>query len=180
MLVAALNVGLWGYLNRPVHIADWHGDIGGVAFNPFQRYQDPIKQLYPSESELDGDIRLLSRYTKRLRTYSSVENPQIPRIAKFYGMTVMAGAWIEGRAERNERELSALIALSRKNDNINRAIVGNEVILRGDLSVKDLINYLDRARAQLKIPVSTAEPLDTWQRHPELAAHVDFITVHIL
>jgi exo-beta-1,3-glucanase (GH17 family)/cellulose synthase/poly-beta-1,6-N-acetylglucosamine synthase-like glycosyltransferase len=180
VLVASLNVGLWAFLNRPVHIADWQGEIGGFAYNPSQRYQDPTKLIFPSEAELDSDIRLLSLYTRRLRTYSSAENPQIPRIAKFYGMSIMAGAWIEGRAERNERELSALIALSRKNDNIDRAIVGNEVILRGDLSVKDLINYLDRARAQLKIPVSTAEPLDTWQRHPELAQHVDFITVHIL
>jgi exo-beta-1,3-glucanase (GH17 family)/glycosyltransferase involved in cell wall biosynthesis len=180
LLVAALNVGLWGFLNRPAQIADWRGDIGGLAFNPSQRYQDPTKQIFPSEGELDGDIRMLSQFSKRLRTYSSAENPQIPRIAKFYGMTVMAGAWIEGRAERNDRELAALIALSRKNDNIDRAIVGNEVILRGDIGVTALISYLDRARAQLKIPVSTAEPLDTWQRHPELAQHVDFITVHIL
>ena len=180
LLVAALNVGLWGFLNRPVHIADWHGDIGGFAFNPSQRYQDPTRQIFPNEIELDGDIRLLSNYTKRLRTYSSAENPQIPRIAKFYGMRVMAGAWIEGRAERNERELAALFALARKNDNIERAIIGNEVILRGDLSARQLITYIDRARAQLRIPVSTAEPLDSWQRNPDLIRHVDFVTVHIL
>ena len=180
LLVAAANVGLWAFLNRPVQIADWRGDIYGLAFNPSQRYQDPTKQLFPSESELDGDIRLLSQYTKRLRTYSSLENPTIPRLANFYGVRVMAGAWIEGRSERNERELAALIALARKNANIDRAIVGNEVILRGDLPVRDLIGYIDRARAQLKIPVSTAEPLDTWQRNPELIRHVDFVAVHIL
>src|SRR5690606_13932083 len=88
--------------------------------------------------------------------------------------------WIEGRAERNENELAALIALARKYDNIDRAIVGNEVILRGELGVRALIAYIDRARAQLRIPVSTAEPLDTWQRNPELIRHVDFVTVHIL
>ena len=180
LLVATLNVGLWAFLNRPVQIADWTGEIGGFAFNPFQRYQDPIRQIYPSESELDSDIRLLSRYSRRLRTYSSVENPQIPRIARFYGMKVMAGAWIEGRAERNENELEALIALANKYDNIDRVIVGNEVILRGEIGVRALSAYLDRARAQLKVPVSTAEPLDTWQRNPELIRHVDFVTVHIL
>lgn len=180
LLVATLNIGLWAFLNRPVHIADWHGKIGGLAFNPFQRYQDPTREIFPDEADIDSDIRLLSRYSDRLRTYSSVENPQIPRIAKFYGMRVMAGAWIEGRAERNERELAALIALARKYDNIERAIVGNEVILRGDTSLRTLISYIDRARAQLRIPVSTAEPLDTWQRNPELIRHVDFVTVHIL
>jgi exo-beta-1,3-glucanase (GH17 family)/cellulose synthase/poly-beta-1,6-N-acetylglucosamine synthase-like glycosyltransferase len=180
VLVAALNVGLWAFLNRPVDIADWRGEVGGFAFNPSQRYQDPTRLLFPSAAELDGDIRLLSRYTKRLRTYSSAENPQIPRIAKFYGMSVMAGAWIEGRAERNERELAAVIALAQKNDNVERVIIGNEVILRGDLGPRALIGYLDRARAHLKVPVSTAEPLDSWQRNPELIRHVDFVTVHIL
>ncbi len=63
LLVAAANVGLWAFLNRPVQIADWRGDIHGLAFNPSQRYQDPTKQLFPSESELDGDIRLLSQYS---------------------------------------------------------------------------------------------------------------------
>ncbi|WP_291226321.1 glycosyltransferase [Dokdonella sp.] len=180
VLVAVANIGLWAFINRPVHITDWHGKVGGFAYNPSQRYQDPTKFIFPSESELDSDIRMLSRYTQRLRTYSSYENPQIPRIARLYGMTVMAGAWIEGRAERNERELSALIALARKNDNIDRVIIGNEVILRGDLPVRDLIAYIDRARAQLHVPVSTAEPLDTWQRNPDLVRHVDFVTVHIL
>lgn len=69
LLVALANIGLWAFLNRPAHIADWRGDIGGLAYNPSQRYQDPTKLIFPSEAELDGDIRLLSRYTKRLRTY---------------------------------------------------------------------------------------------------------------
>ncbi|MET0230940.1 MAG: glycosyltransferase, partial [Rhodanobacteraceae bacterium] len=180
LTVAALNVGLWGYLNRPVHIADWHGDIGGLAYNPAQRYQDPTRGIFPNEAELAGDIRLLSRYTKRLRTYQSTETPQVPRLARIYGMTVMGGAWLDQRADNNERELEGLIALSRKYDNIDRAIVGNETVLLGNLSAQQLIGYLDRARAQMKIPVSTAEPLDTWQRHPELIRHVDFVTVHIL
>ncbi len=180
ILVALLNVALWAYLNRPVEVADWHGPIGGLAFNPSQRHQDPTRGLFPSEAELTSDIRLLAHYTKRLRTYSSAENPQIPRIAAAYGMQVMAGAWIEGRAERNESELAALIALTRKNANIDRVIVGNEVILRGELGPRALAAYLDRARAQLDVPVSTAEPLDTWQRNPELIRHVDFVTLHVL
>lgn len=180
LLVAALNVGLWAFVNRPVHIADWEGRISGLAYNPSQRWQDPTRLMFPDSAELESDIRLLATMTPRIRTYSSAENPEVPRIAARHGMRVLAGAWIEGRAGRNERELEALIALANKNPNIERAIVGNEVLLRGDIGVRALTAYLDRARAQMKIPVSTAEPLDTWQRFPELADHVDFITVHIL
>ncbi|MFO1507382.1 MAG: glycosyltransferase [Lysobacterales bacterium] len=180
ILVALLNVGMWAYLERPVAVPDWRGDVGGFAFSAFQRYEDPTKGLFPSETELAGDIALLSKYTHRIRTYSSLESPQIPRLAQLYGMTVAQGAWLDRRLDHNDRELAALFALSRKYGNIKRAIVGNETILLGNLDVDQLIGYLDRARAHLDIPVSTAEPLDTWQRHPELARHVDFITVHIL
>ncbi|MCB1574814.1 MAG: glycosyltransferase, partial [Xanthomonadales bacterium] len=178
--IAALNFGLWAFLNRPMQVPDWSGRVEGMAFSAFQRYQDPTKDLFPSEAELASDIRLLSQHTKRLRTYSSVESPQIPRLAAFYDMEVMAGAWIDKRMRNNEAELEALVALSRKHENITRAMVGNETILRGDVSVDQLIAYIDRARAQLKIPVSTAEPFFVWERNPKLADHVDFISVHLL
>jgi exo-beta-1,3-glucanase (GH17 family)/glycosyltransferase involved in cell wall biosynthesis len=180
LLVAAANFGLWAWLNRPVAIADWTGKIEGFAFSAFQRYQDPTRDSFPTEAELAGDIRMLSRYTKSLRTYSSLESAQIPRLARFYGLDVMAGAWIDRRLDNNERELAALIALSAKYDNIDRALVGNETILRGDVGIDALIGYLDRARAHVDIPISTAEPFYVWQRNPELAEHVDFITVHLL
>lgn len=180
LVVAGLNFGLWAFLNRPVQIADWTGRVEGFAFSAFQRYQDPTKGLFPSESELAADIRLMSKYAKRLRTYSSIESPQIPRIADFYGMEVMSGAWLDRRLRKNDEEVEGLIALSRKHANITRAMVGNESILRGDLSIDQLIGYLDRARAQLKIPVSTAEPFFVWERNPELVRHVDFISVHLL
>jgi cellulose synthase/poly-beta-1,6-N-acetylglucosamine synthase-like glycosyltransferase len=61
-----------------------------------------------------------------------------------------------------------------------RVIVGNEVLLRGDIPIQELIGYLDRARAAIDIPVSTAEPPFIWKKHPELVKHVDFITVHLL
>ena len=89
--VAALNFGLWAFLNRPTQIDDWSGRVEGMAFSAFQRYQDPTRNLFPSESELASDIRMLSRHTKRLRTYSSLESPQIPRLAAFYDMEVMSG-----------------------------------------------------------------------------------------
>jgi exo-beta-1,3-glucanase (GH17 family)/cellulose synthase/poly-beta-1,6-N-acetylglucosamine synthase-like glycosyltransferase len=180
LVVAALNFGLWAVLNRPVHVADWKGQVAGFAFSAFQRYQDPTRDIFPTEEELASDIRMLSHYTSQLRTYSSLESPEIPRLARFYNMKVMEGAWLDRRARHNDEELAGLIALSRKYDNINRAIVGNETILRGDVSVPELIGYLDRARAHLDIPVSTAEPFFVWQRNPDLVQHVDFITVHLL
>lgn len=180
LLIAILNFLLWGWLNRPTPIADWSGPIGGFAYSAFQRHGDPTKNIFPTENDLAADVRLLASQSRRLRTYSSLENPQVPRLARLHGMEVMQGAWLDRRVDRNEREIEALVALSGKYDNIKRTIVGNEVLLRADMSVDDLVGYIDRARAKLNVPVSTAEPMFVWLRYPKLAQHVDFITIHLL
>ncbi|WP_242512283.1 glycosyltransferase family 2 protein [Pseudolysobacter antarcticus] len=180
LLVAGLNFALWAVVNRPVQVPDWTGKIKGMAVNWFQRYQSPIKHIYADEADIESDIKLLSQYTSHLRTYTSTEAPSVPRLAAKYGMTVLAGAWLDRRAENSELELQAMIDSARQNKNIDRVIVGNETLLRQDLSPNELIGYLDRARAALKQPVSTAEPVGIWLRNPKLVKHVDFITVHLL
>ncbi|HEX7111521.1 MAG TPA: glycosyltransferase, partial [Mizugakiibacter sp.] len=179
-LVAALNFGLWWWTNRPTAVVDWDGPVGGFAFSAFQRYQSPFTDSYPNVAELASDIGLLSKYTHRLRTYSTLDNPEIPRLARDAGLQLLAGAWLDRRWEHNERELAALVAASRRYPNIHRVMVGNEVLLRNDMTPAQLMAYLDRARAAIRQPVSTAEPWHIWMKYPELADHVDYITVHLL
>ena len=180
LIVAAMNIGLWWWGNLPHGPEDWHGKIGGFALSAFQRYQSPLKSDFPSDDEIDRDLKLLSGYTDRVRTYSMLQNPQVPRLAEREGLQVMAGAWIDRRLDNNQHELDTLIAQARRYPGtINRVIVGNEVLLRNDISPEDLMVYLDRARAQLHQPVSTAEPWHIWEKYPELVRHVDFITVHL-
>ena len=180
LIVAAMNIGLWWWSNLPHGPEDWKGPIGGFALSAFQRYQNPLKNDFPSEDEIEGDLKLLSRYTSRIRTYSTLQNPQVYRLAERDGLEVLAGAWIDRRLDNNELELEALIAQARRYPNaITRVIVGNEVLFRGDVTPEQLMAYADRARAALKQPVSIAEPWHIWARYPELADHVDFITVHL-
>lgn len=179
-LVLAANLAGWQLAHRPVDVPDWNGPVGGFAYSIFQRDQSPLEGRYPSESEIAADLALLARHTGRIRTYASAEQPALPRLAKAHGLELTAGAWLDRRRENNEAELAALVAAARQYDNVRRAIVGNEVLLRGDLTPGQLIGYLDRARRQLDVPVSTAEPWHVWLKHPELAGHVDFITVHLL
>ena len=147
VVVGGLNFALWKLLNPPTQPPNWSGKLGGFAYAPYQRYQDPNKGIYPTLSEVDNDIKLMARHSDRLRTYAALENPAIPAIAKKYGMTVMAGAWLDHRDQHNEDEIAALIDSVRKNDNIKRLIVGNEVLLRNDMGVTSLIGYIDRVRA---------------------------------
>jgi exo-beta-1,3-glucanase (GH17 family)/cellulose synthase/poly-beta-1,6-N-acetylglucosamine synthase-like glycosyltransferase len=179
-LVAALNFGLWAMNNRPRDLPGWKARVEGVAYSAFQRDQSPIEGRFPSTEEIEADIQLLSRFALRLRTYASNESPQIPGLAQRYGMKMTAGAWIDSRRDNNQVEINALVRAAREHSNIDGAIVGNEVLHRGDLPVKELILLLDQSRKRLQIPVSTAEPWHQWLRYPELAEHVDYITVHLL
>ncbi len=180
LVVASMNIGLWWWGNLPHGPEDWHGKIGGMALSVFQRYQSPLKNDFPTDQQIDSDLRLVSRYTSHVRTYSMLQNPQLPRLAEKEGLKVMAGAWIDRRLDNNEKEIAALIAQARRYPGtITRVIVGNEVLFRHDLTPDQLMAYADRVRAALHQPVSIAEPAYIWVKYPELVQHVDFITVHL-
>ena len=175
-----MNIGLWWWGNLPHGPDDWHGQISGFSLSVFQRYQSPFKQDFPSDQQIDDDLRLLRKYTGNVRTYNMQLNPQVFRLAKNNGLKVMAGAEIDKRLDNNEKEIAMLIAMARQYPGtINRVIVGNEVLFRNDLPPEQMIAYLDRVRAALHQPVSIAEPNYIWLKYPELADHVDFITIHL-
>jgi len=82
--------------------------------------------------------------------------------------------------EKTRNEILNMLNISVRSRNVVRIIVGNEVLLRRDIPVKKLIKYLDMARTQTDIPVSTAEPPHIWKKYPKLVDHVDYIAVHLL
>jgi cellulose synthase/poly-beta-1,6-N-acetylglucosamine synthase-like glycosyltransferase len=97
-------------------------------------------------------------------------------------MTVSLGAWIGPDLDLNEKELTTLIRVATSSRNVDRVFVGNETMLRGDVSADQLNDYIKRVRAALpnRIKVSTAETWSTWLLNPEVGEHVDFITIHLL
>ena len=180
-LIVVANFTVFALLNRPVDPPAWEGKIAGVSFAPYRAGQGPLDKIYPTEAEIREDLRHVSPHTGSVRTYSSLDGmEQIPRLASEFGLTVTAGAWLDGDRAKNEREIKGLLASARANPNVTRVVVGNEVMLRGDLTRRQLAGYLRRVRAQLAVPVGTAEPWHVWIKHPELARDVDFIAVHLL
>jgi exo-beta-1,3-glucanase (GH17 family)/cellulose synthase/poly-beta-1,6-N-acetylglucosamine synthase-like glycosyltransferase len=178
--VAAANLALWSAAHPPLALPDGPAKVQGFAFSGYQRHQDPIAGRFSSEDELAADLDRVAGLADRVRTYSTTENGEAVRLAGMRGLRVTAGAWLDQREENNERELAALVRLARENPNVDRVVVGNEAILRGDLSVPALVADITRVKRKVKVPVSTAEPWHVWLRHPQLARHVDFITVHLL
>jgi exo-beta-1,3-glucanase (GH17 family)/cellulose synthase/poly-beta-1,6-N-acetylglucosamine synthase-like glycosyltransferase len=178
---AAITFALWAYLNRPTAEPPWPTRVQGMAFSPFYSGQDPVRQAMPTEAEIERDLVLLSGKITTVRTYSSLASlGRVPEIAARHHIKVALGAWLDSQRDTNEKEIEAAIALANEHANVIRLVVGNEVILRGNLSVAELGAQLARVRASVQQPVSTAEPWHVWLKHPQLAQHVDFITVHML
>ena len=63
---------------------------------------------------------------------------------------------------------------------VKRVIVGNEVLLRGEMDVDRLIGYIREVKRAVKQPVSYADVWSMYMKYPKLINEVDFITIHIL
>jgi exo-beta-1,3-glucanase (GH17 family)/cellulose synthase/poly-beta-1,6-N-acetylglucosamine synthase-like glycosyltransferase len=181
VVFAVMTFGVWGYLNRPESEPPWPAHIQGVAFSPYAADQNPFgSKDIPSTEQIDSDLKLLAKKTYAVRTYSVLGSlGKIPELAAKHNISVALGVQLDKDATENEEELRTGIALAREHRNIVRVIVGNEVLLRGDLTPAELSAALDRARASIRQPVGYADTWATWLRNPEIAHHVDFIAVHL-
>ena len=187
LLLTALVAGgqylIWKELNQGINFTGAQGRISGYAYSPFQKNQSPLDKTFPSEQQVGADLDLLAQTSNRIRVYGTRDVPFISALAQARGLSITVGAWISGEREEDDQELAALLELTSKYRNINQVIIGNEAMLHNYLPMSQMFEYLDRIRSQLRrarIPVSTAEPWHVWLRYPELAEHVDFITVHLL
>jgi len=181
LLVVLGNVAAWALVNRPVDERPWSGIITGLALSPFQSDQNPMDGDRPSAADIERDLKALEGQTKSIRTYSTTNGAElVPQMASEHGLSVTAGAWLQGKPEIDEPEIAGLIRLARTNRSITRVLVGNEAILRADITVPQAIEYIKRVKRQVNVPVSTAEPWHVWLKNPELVDAVDFIAVHLL
>jgi exo-beta-1,3-glucanase (GH17 family)/cellulose synthase/poly-beta-1,6-N-acetylglucosamine synthase-like glycosyltransferase len=180
-LCAAAALLVWAAVNRPVTMPGYRGRVAGLAFSPFQRGESPQDASLPSEAEIRRDLVTAASLTGAIRTYTVQGSfADIPRLAADLPLRITLGAWLSGDIAADAGEMSRLIATARAAPNVAGVIIGNETILRGDLTTAQLIAYIDQAKHTLAVPVSTAEPWHVWLAHPELARAVDVITLHLL
>ena len=179
--VAAITVSAWAYFNQPHEEPLWPGHIQGFSFSPLRADQDAIAHRFPTDAEIDSDLKLLAGKTDSIRTYTTEGSMgDIPKLAASYGFEVMLGGWVDSDRTRSEAEVARLIQIANSNRNVKEVIVGNEAVLTGVLPESDLIAYIDHVRGSVRQWVGTAETWNTWMLHPELVKHVDFLGVHML
>ncbi|MEM6769908.1 MAG: MFS transporter [Bacteroidota bacterium] len=154
------------------------GRVPGLCFSPYLEGQDTDDVL--TEAQIRHRISIIQPYTRNLRSFSCTGGNELtPEIAKAYDLNTMVGAWISGDKARNEREIAALVELA-KAGKVNIATVGNEVLLRNELSVAEIIGYLKQVRAMLPadVPVGYVDAYYQFLDHPELVDHCDVILIN--
>ena len=184
LVACGLSVMAWASLDRPLSAPDWTGDIRGVAYNPSSVYTNAQRLEGYSEASIDADLEQLSGITNRVRTYAVDPGLDLlPSHARTHGVKVSLGLWLGDVDALNEAQISRGIEVINNNaDVIDRVFVGNEVVLRGELTAGEVATYIMRVKNAVPdhVAIGTADVWSVWIDNPELADVSDFVGVHLL
>jgi len=183
-LLSLLTFFMWRIPNQPqgAGITMPGEKFNSLSYAPYQAWQSPLSKTYPTAAQVAADLKLIASQANGIRTYSAIEgNYDIGALAKQAGLKLWLGIWLSSNPADNAKEIAAGIAEANAHpDSITRVVVGNEVLLRRDLSVADLTTDIDYVRARVKQPVAYADVTDFWKKFPQVASHVDIVMIHFL
>ncbi|MCA0933874.1 MFS transporter [Lutimonas saemankumensis] len=162
---------------KKLYLGSLKKGLHGLCFSPYAEGQDIGDIL--SENQIRHRMEVIAPYTKWVRSFSCTEgNEFIPVAAREKGLKTMAGAWIEDNEKENDLEIQALIEQAR-NGNVDMAVVGNEVLLRGELSTEDIIDYIKLVKEALPgIPVGYVDAYYQFVQNQDLVDACDVILVN--
>jgi len=186
-LSVAVIAGAWAWLGAPVPMAQSPLAVGEklycLSYAPFRGGQTPLDlATHISPAQIEDDLSRLAKITDCVRTYSvDFGLDQIAGIAARHGLKVMQGLWLSSHADRNQVQIETAVALANRYPGTIRAlVVGNEVLLRGEMSAEDLAATLRAVKARVTVPVTYADVWEFWLQNRDIAGAADFITIHIL
>jgi exo-beta-1,3-glucanase (GH17 family) len=184
---ASAIVAIWAWLGAAVQMPPSPFAAGEklhcISYAPFRGDQSPFgPDVSIDPRQIEEDLLQLKQLTDCVRTYSIDHGlDQIPEVAKRHGMKVMQGLWLSSLPDLSRKQIETAIALAQRYPEVIVAVfVGNEVLLRGEMSAPDLARTIREVKAQVAMPVTYADVWEFWLRHREIATAVDFITIHIL
>jgi exo-beta-1,3-glucanase (GH17 family) len=148
--------------------------IHGLSFSPYIEGQGPGTQL--GDAQIRERLSYIQPHVNWIRSFSCSEgNELIPAIAAENGLKTMVGIWLDDNHEQNEIEVSNAIEIA-KAGHANILAVGNEVLLRGDLSEDELIGYMNRVKAAAPgIPVGYVDAYFEFVDHPRVTEACDVL-----
>ncbi len=178
---------IWWWLAIPITLArapiDPAAKLECVSYAPFRGNQSPlVKGTHIAPEQIAEDFTQLARISKCVRTYS-VQNglDKAPELARKAGLKLILGIWLGSNRVDNVVEIATAVQLAKEySDVISAVVVGNEVLLRGEMTAADLAANIRSVKAQVKVPVTYADVWEYWLRNRDIYEAVDFVTIHIL
>src|SRR5947208_12949089 len=178
---------VWWWLATPITLPrapiDPNAKLLCVSYAPFRGEQTPLVQTtHISAEQIAEDMAQLAKVSDCVRTYS-IENglDQVPALAGKVGLKVIQGIWLGSNRLKNLAQISTAVALTKEYPGvITSLVVGNEVLLRGEMTTSDLAATIRSVKAQVAVPVTYADVWEYWLRNREIYEAVDFVTIHIL
>ncbi len=148
--------------------------IHGISFSPYITGQGPGTKI--EAPQIRDRLSIIEPYVGWVRSFSCTDgNELIPAIAHENGLKTMVGVWLEGDHEKNEKELESAIEVASAG-HADLLAVGNEVLLRGDLSEDELIDYVIRAKQAVPgVPVGYVDAYFEFVDHPRVTDACDVI-----
>ncbi|TDV63254.1 beta (1-6) glucans synthase [Pseudomonas sp. LP_7_YM] len=177
--------GYWYGLGRPVVLPDAATPthkLQCASYTPFDKDQSPFDQPFTLRpARIDADLALLATRFDCIRTYSMTGLEAIPELARKHGLKLMLGAWVNANPVDTAKEVNALIkAANAYPEVVTAVIVGNETLLRKEVTGPQLAKLIRQVKAQVEQPVTYADVWEYWLQYPEVASAVDFLTIHLL
>ncbi|MBO4222739.1 beta-(1-6) glucans synthase [Bradyrhizobium neotropicale] len=187
LISLGLIAAVWWWLATPITLArapiDPNAKLQCVSYAPFRDTQTPlIPTTHIPAEQIAQDLADLAKVTECVRTYS-IENglDQVPGIAAKVGLKVIQGIWLGSDRIKNQTQIAVAVGLAKQYPGVITAlVVGNEVLLRGEMTTADLAAYVRAVKAQVQVPVTYADVWEFWLRNREVYDAVDFVTIHIL
>src|ERR1700752_288534 len=178
---------VWWWLATPINLVrapiDPNAKLQCVSYAPFRGAQTPLVEgTHISAEQIAEDMAQLAKVTECVRTYS-IENglDQVPAQAAKQGLKVIQGIWLGSNRFKNLAQISTAVQLAKNYPStITSLVVGNEVLLRGEMTTADLVTNIRSVKAQVQIPITYADVWEFWLKNRELYDAVDFVTIHIL
>lgn len=148
--------------------------IHGISFSPYVEGQGPGTIISPEQ--IRERLSPIQSSVNWIRSFSCTEgNEHTPTIAKELGLKTMVGVWLEDNAENNEKELQAGIKLAQAGV-VDILAVGNEVMLRGEMTEDELVDYIERAKAAAPgVMVGYVDAYFKFVDHPKVTEACDVI-----
>ena len=148
--------------------------IHGISFSPYVEGQGPGTEL--GEAQIVERLQVIAPYVRWVRSFSCTEGHElIPRLARERGLKTMVGVWLDDDLEHNEQELANAIEVAGSGD-ADILAVGNEVLLRGELSEDQLLEYLGRVKQAVPgTPVGYVDAYFQFVDHPRVTEACDVL-----